>query len=283
MIFPDFDPIAFSIGPIAIRWYALAYLAGLGIGWLGARALVSRPALWGRTKMPTKTDIDDLVVYVALGVIIGGRLGYVFFYAPGWYLQNPLSILYVWEGGMALHGGVIGAAIAVWLLARARGLSTLSLFDVVCVFAPVGLFFGRIANFINGELWGRPAPEGFPFAIVFPFLDMVPRYPSQLIEAATQGLLLFCVMLAVVVRWGFRRPGIVAGAFGIGYAAARIFSEFFREPDPFYGFLVTFPGMEGGLTMGMLLSIPMGIAGLVLLLVARRGGASAPHNEARGA
>ena len=283
MIFPDFDPIAFSIGPIAIRWYALAYLAGLGLGWLGVRALVSRPSLWGATKIPTKTDIDDLVVYVALGVILGGRLGYVLFYAPGYYIQNPLAVLYVWQGGMAFHGGLIGAAIAVWLLARARGLSTLALFDVVCVVAPIGLFFGRLANFINGELWGRPAPEGFPFAMVFPFVDMVPRYPSQLIEAATQGPILFGVVLLVVARCGFRRPGLVAGAFGIGYAAARIFSEFFREPDPFHGFLVTLPGMAGGLTMGMLLSLPVGLAGLALILLARRGGTARPRNEARGA
>ncbi|MFN3689058.1 prolipoprotein diacylglyceryl transferase [Salinarimonas sp.] len=283
MIFPDFDPIAFSIGPIAIRWYALAYLAGLGLGWLGARALVSRAALWGATKRPTKDDIDDLVVYVALGVILGGRLGYVLFYAPAYYLANPLAILYVWQGGMAFHGGLIGAALAVWLLARARGLSALALFDVVTVVAPIGLFFGRLANFVNGELWGRPAAEGFPFAMVFPDVDPVLRYPSQLIEAATQGPILFAIVLLVVMRYGFRRPGLVAGAFGIGYAAARIFSEFYREPDPFYGFIVTLPGFEGGLTMGMLLSIPVGLAGLALVLLARRGGTAAARDGARGA
>ena len=265
MPFPDIDPIAFSLGPLVIRWYALAYLAGFLGGWLAARRMAGTEGLWGIVPRPSKEQIDDFIVWIALGVILGGRLGYVLFYDLGSYLARPHEILFVWQGGMSFHGGLLGAVIASFVFARRNGLIGLSMLDIVAVTAPIGLFFGRIANFINGELWGRPAPD-FPFAVVFPFAGPVPRYPSQLFEAATQGLVLFIVMLIAVAVLGMRRPGMLAGIFAIGYAVARIFCEFFREPDPQIGFL-----MGDWLTMGMLLSLPLALAGIVAIIAARRG------------
>ncbi|MBB3809363.1 phosphatidylglycerol:prolipoprotein diacylglycerol transferase [Pseudochelatococcus contaminans] len=265
--FPVIDPVAVSIGPLAIRWYALAYIAGLVGGWFYARRLVAASSLWGNVRRPTGADIDDMLLYVALGVILGGRIGYILFYSPGQYLEDPLSIFAVWQGGMAFHGGLAGAAIAMFLLARARGLLVLSLFDVAATVAPIGIFFGRIANFINGELWGRPAPD-LPFAMVFPHGGPLPRHPSQLYEAFAEGLLLF-ILLAVVVRIvGFRRPGLVTGVFAVGYAVARSVCEFFREPDPQLGFLfgTQVSALEGGITMGMVLSLPLLIAGIWLIV-----------------
>ncbi|MFT0891633.1 prolipoprotein diacylglyceryl transferase [Pseudochelatococcus sp. G4_1912] len=270
LAFPAIDPVLISIGPLAIRWYALAYIAGLIGGWIYARRLVSTPSLWGEAKCPTLTDIDDLLVYAALGVVIGGRLGYVLFYSPDQYMADPLSIFAVWKGGMSFHGGLAGAAIAMVMLARIRHLPILSLFDVAAAVAPIGLFFGRIANFINGELWGRPAPD-LPFAVIFPHAGPVPRHPSQLYEALTEGLLLF-VLVAVVVRIaGFRRPGLITGVFAAGYAVARSVCEFFREPDAQLGFLfgTNVSALEGGVTMGMLLSLPLLLGGVWLIATAR--------------
>lgn len=265
MPFPDIDPIAFSLGPFVVRWYALAYIAGFLGGWWLARRIAAAPALWGTTPRPDKEQIDDLIVWVALGVIIGGRLGYVLFYDLASYLGRPHEILFVWQGGMSFHGGLLGALFGCFLFARSRGLIGLSMLDLVAVAAPIGLFFGRIANFINGELWGRPAPD-FPFAVIFPYAGPVPRYPSQLFEAATQGLALFIVMLIALAVVGLRRPGMLSGIFAIGYAVARIFCEFFREPDPQLGFL-----MGDWLTMGMLLSLPLALAGIAVIIAARRG------------
>lgn len=266
LAFPAIDPVAVAIGPFAIRWYALAYIAGLVGGWLYARRLVSAASLWGGVPRPSVTDIDDMLVYVALGVVLGGRLGYVLFYNPGQYFADPLSIFAVWQGGMAFHGGLAGAAVAMALLARARKIPILSFFDVAATVAPIGLFFGRIANFINGELWGRPAPD-LPFAVVFPNGGPVPRHPSQLYEALAEGVLLFLLVAAVVRVAGFRRPGLVTGVFAAGYAIARSACEFFREPDPQLGFLfgTQVSALEGGVTMGMLLSLPLLIAGLWLV------------------
>ncbi|MGV6876582.1 prolipoprotein diacylglyceryl transferase [Pseudochelatococcus sp. B33] len=277
LAFPAIDPVAVSIGPLAIRWYALAYIAGLVGGWIYARRLANAPSLWGTVKRPTGADIDDMLVYVALGVILGGRLGYVLFYNPLQYLADPLSVFAVWEGGMAFHGGLAGAAAAMAWLARARGVGVLSLFDVAAAVAPIGIFFGRIANFVNGELWGRPAPD-LPFAMVFPHGGPVPRHPSQLYEAFAEGVLLF-VLVAVTVRVaGFRRPGLVTGVFAAGYAVARSVCEFFREPDPQLGFLfgTGVSALEGGVTMGMLLSLPLLVAGLWLI---RRALARNPERE----
>ncbi|MDJ1159285.1 prolipoprotein diacylglyceryl transferase [Chelatococcus sp. SYSU_G07232] len=278
--FPMIDPVIVTIGPFAIRWYALAYVAGLVGGWLYARCLVAGEALWGGLKRPTAAELDDMLVYVAFGVVLGGRLGYVLFYNFAEFLTHPLEIFAVWKGGMSFHGGLTGAAVAIWLFARSRGLPVLSLFDLAATVAPIGLFFGRIANFINGELWGRAAPD-VPWAVVFPNGGPVPRHPSQLYEAFAEGLVLFGVVAVAVRLLGFRRPGTIAGIFGVGYALARSVCEFFREPDPQLGFLfgAGVSALGGGVTMGMVLSLPLLIAGLALILAARAG-RTLPKGEA---
>lgn len=270
--FPNIDPIAISIGPFAIRWYALAYVAGLLGGWFYAKRLAARPEAWAGLRQPKPADIDDMIVWVALGVVLGGRLGYVLFYNLGAYLAQPLEIFAIWRGGMSFHGGFAGAVLAIVLFARSRGLNALALLDLASVVTPIGLFFGRIANFINGELWGRPAPD-FPYAVVFPHAGPVPRHPSQLYEAFGEGLVLLIVMALAARRLGFRRPGLLGGIFVLGYAVARIVCEFFREPDAQLGFLFgsTVEALGGGITMGMLLSIPMAIAGACLIWLAARG------------
>ncbi|SDU29237.1 prolipoprotein diacylglyceryl transferase [Stappia sp. ES.058] len=257
--FPTIDPVLIEFGPFAIRWYALAYIAGLLLGWWSMRALVTSDRLWGAQVRPGLLDVDDFVVYATLGTILGGRLGYVLFYAPGYYLQNPLDALAVWSGGMSFHGGFLGVVAAMAIFAWRRGLPLWTLFDLAGAVAPIGLFFGRIANFINAELWGRTTDVAW--AVVFPSAGPEPRHPSQLYEAALEGLLLLAVVRIVVARGGFRRPGLVAGTFALGYGLARIFVEFFRVPDAHIGYL------GPGLTMGILLSLPMVIAGA--LAVAR--------------
>jgi len=270
--FPIIDPVAISIGPFAIRWYALAYVVGLLGGWLYAKRLAAKADLWGALRQPKPLDVDDLVVWVAIGVVLGGRMGYVLFYNLGAYLERPLEIFATWHGGMSFHGGFIGAVLAIVLFARSRGLNSLALLDMAAVVAPIGLFFGRIANFINGELWGRPAPD-FAYAIVFPHAGPVPRHPSQLYEALGEGLILFVIMAFAVRRFGFRRPGLVGGIFVSGYAVARIVCEFFREPDEQLGFLFGsgVQALGGGITMGMLLSVPMVLVGAGIIVMAVRG------------
>ena len=270
--FPVIDPVAIAIGPLAIRWYALAYVVGLLGGWFLARRLASRSDLWGATRRPSATDIDDLLVWVALGVVLGGRTGYVLFYDFRSYLAHPSEILAVWRGGMSFHGGLLGTILAILLVARSRGLNVLTMLDLAAAVAPVGLFFGRIANFINGELWGRPAPD-FPYAVVFPDAGPLPRHPSQLYEAFGEGLILFLVMIVAVRRFGFGRPGLIGGIFVLGYAIARIVCEFFREPDRQLGFLFgsSVDALSGGVTMGMLLSLPMALVGGGLIWLAARG------------
>ncbi|HVL73114.1 MAG TPA: prolipoprotein diacylglyceryl transferase [Beijerinckiaceae bacterium] len=275
--FPTIDPVAIAIGPFAIRWYALAYVIGLIGGWYYARRLAAREALWGTLKRPSAADIDDLLVWVALGVVLGGRIGYVLFYNLEAYLAQPAAIFAVWQGGMSFHGGFLGAVLALVLFARARGLNPLSMLDIAAVVVPIGLFLGRIANFVNGELWGRPAPD-FPFAFVFPQAGPVPRHPSQLYEAFGEGLVLFVVLAFAVRRFGFHRPGLLGGIFVLGYGIARIAAEFFREPDPHIGYLLG----TGGLTMGMVLSVPMVIVGAAAIWLAARG-FTRPRREAAGA
>ncbi len=270
--FPLVDPVAVSIGPFAIRWYALAYVAGLLGGWFYAKRLAARSADWMPLRQPKPADVDDLIVWVALGVVLGGRLGYVLFYNLGAYLAHPLEIFAVWRGGMSFHGGFTGAVLAIVLFSRARGLNPLAMLDMAAVVTPIGLFFGRIANFINGELWGRPAPD-FPYAVVFPHAGPVPRHPSQLYEAFSEGLVLFIVMAWAARRFGFRRPGLLGGIFVLGYAVARIGCEFFREPDEQLGFLfgASIGALGGGITMGMVLSLPMALVGAVFIWMAARG------------
>lgn len=260
--FPNFDPVLISIGPLAIRWYALAYIVGILLGWLYARILIRNEALWGGRAPLTVGNFDDFIVWITLGIILGGRLGYVLFYNPAYFAANPLEIVQVWGGGMSFHGGFAGCVIAVLLFARSAKVPVLSLGDLTCAVAPIGLFLGRIANFINGELWGRTTDV--PWAFVFPGAGPLPRHPSQLYEAALEGLVLF-IVLAIAVRMGsLKRPGLTTGLFAIVYALGRSFCEFFREPDPQLGFL------WGGLTMGMLLSIPLFLAGLAFVRYAMR-------------
>ncbi len=265
--FPMIDPVAIAVGPVAIRWYALAYLVGILLGLAILRRLVARPG-WRIDAQ----SLDDLLFYCVLGIILGGRLGYVLFYDPGQYLARPLEILAVWQGGMSFHGGLVGIVTACLLFARRHGVHPLEVGDALAVAAPPGLLLGRLANFVNGELWGRPTD--LPWAVVFPDprAGGLPRHPSQLYEAALEGLLLGLVML-----WLARHPrrpeqaGRLAGAFLAGYGLCRFLVEFVREPDAQLGYLV------GGLSMGQLLSLPMIALGLALLLRARaavaRGGA----------
>lgn len=260
--FPALDPVLISIGPFAIRWYALAYIAGLLLGWFYARELVRRPALWGGRKIPSETDLDDMLVYCALGVILGGRLFYVLFYNLDFFLANPAEIPAIWRGGMSFHGGLVGCATGLIVLAKKKHLPILSFADIASAVVPLGLFFGRIANFINGELWGRVTDV--EWAMVFPHAGPFPRHPSQLYEAALEGLAILVILGVVIARGGLKRPGYVSGLFGVLYALARITSEFFREPDPQLGFLF------GGATMGMLLSIPVLIAGAWLMVRSRK-------------
>jgi phosphatidylglycerol---prolipoprotein diacylglyceryl transferase len=282
--FPAIDPVAIAIGPLAIRWYALAYVAGLLGGWFYARRLAARSEWWKPLRRPTSGEMDDLIVWVALGVVVGGRLGYVLFYNFETYLANPAEILAVWRGGMSFHGGFMGATFAIVAFARSRGLNVLAMLDLAATVTPIGLFFGRIANFINGELWGRPAPE-FPYAVLFPHAGPVPRHPSQLYEAFGEGLLLFLVMAYAVSRFGFRRPGLLSGIFVLGYAVARIVCEIFREPDPQLGFLFgsSIDALGGGITMGMLLSLPMALLGIGLIALAARGATRPPLSEVSSA
>ncbi|MGM0560384.1 MAG: prolipoprotein diacylglyceryl transferase [Pseudomonadota bacterium] len=257
LTFPQFDPVALEIGPLAIRWYALSYIVGLLGAWFYCRYLV--------TVSPcglTREAIDDFLLWATLGVILGGRLGYVLFYQPGYYAHNPQEILYLWQGGMAFHGGLLGVIVAILLFERKRGVAFMSLTDIVACAAPIGLFLGRIANFINGELFGRPSDV--PWAMAFPGGGPEPRHPSQLYQAGLEGLLLF-ILLFVLMRFGaLKCRGLLSGTFLAGYGLARFIGEFFRAPDAHLGYLT------GGLTMGQLLSLPMLLAGLALVFWARR-------------
>jgi phosphatidylglycerol:prolipoprotein diacylglycerol transferase len=264
--FPVFDPIAIAIGPIAIRWYALAYIGGIVLGWIYARKIIRSERLWGGKAPFTVLDFDDFILWVTLGIILGGRTGYVLFYNFPYFAQHPAEIFALWKGGMSFHGGFTGCVIAVLLFGWKRSISVLSLGDVTCAVGPIGLLLGRVANFINSELWGRHADSNVPWAMVFPNGGPLPRHPSQLYEAGLEGVVLF-IILALLIRAGaLKRPGFIIGAFAMFYGIFRITGEFFREPDPQLGFL------WGGLTMGMLLSIPMIIAGIAFMLTAWRRG-----------
>ncbi len=259
MPFPDFDPILIQIGPFAIRWYALAYVAGILIGWRYVVNLVRNPALAPvRGPAANPAQIDDLILWVTLGIILGGRLGYVLFYTPATIWTNPLEILQVWQGGMSFHGGALGVVIAVAAFARSNGIDLLRLGDLVAACVPIGLLFGRIANFINGELWGRPTE--LPWGVIFPGAGPYPRHPSQLYEAILEGLVLF-IILRLATHRGFwlERRGAVAGLFLVGYAVFRSLVELVREPDSYL------PDFPLGLTMGMMLSLPMLLGGAFLI------------------
>jgi phosphatidylglycerol---prolipoprotein diacylglyceryl transferase len=261
--FPLIDPVAVHLGPLPIRWYALAYIGGFIFGWMGLRALVGNDRLWApHQARPTREGVDDLLVNAALGVIIGGRLGHVLIYDPSFYLAHPLEILQTWKGGMAFHGGLVGAVVGMWLFGRAHALPFLTITDICAAVAPIGLFFGRLANFIKPEMWGRPTDV--PWAMVFPGAGDEPRHPSQLYEAGLEGVALFLLLWFAARAGGLRRPGLVTGLFGVGYGMARIFCEFFREPDPVQ------EALPNGLTMGMTLSLPLVIVGAALVLFSLR-------------
>ena len=269
--FPDIHPEIFSfgpfvvdhwsIGPFAVRWYALAYIAGLIIGWRYCLALAQRPPQVARPQ-----DVDDFLVWATLGVVLGGRTGYVLFYNLPYYLQHPVEIFFLWRGGMSFHGGALGVCVAILLFCRLRRIRLLAFADIIVAAVPIGLFFGRIANFINGELWGRPTDV--PWAMIFPNDPAhLPRHPSQLYESFLEGIVLFLVLWVMQRRGARQRPGLICGVFLTGYGLARIIVEFFRQPDAQLGYLLGNASL--GLTMGQLLSLPLVIIGLWLALRAK--------------
>ena len=262
--FPGLDPVIFKIGPLALRWYGLAYVAGILFGWWYAKALVANGPLWGGASRILPSDIDDFLLWAVAGIILGGRIGYVLFYDLSAYLENPLRIAMLWQGGMSFHGGLAGIIVAMILFARSRGFSPFSLFDVIAASCGIGLFLGRCANFINQELFGKVTD--LPWGVVFPASgDGLPRHPSQLYEGLIEGLLLFFVLRILTHGFGkLRFPGFVGGAFLCGYAVSRILVEFVRLPDPQLGYL-----LGGWLTMGMVLSVPVFLIGLWAMATAR--------------
>jgi len=257
LAYPQFDPVAVQIGPLAIRWYALAYMFGLLGAWFYARRLVDLSPS-GLTRL----DIDDFLVWATLGVVLGGRLGYILFYRPAFFLANPHEVFFLWHGGMSFHGGFLGVITAGWLFCRRKNISFIYLTDILACVTPIGLFLGRIANFINGELWGRTTDVAW--GMVFPGAGPLPRHPSQLYQATLEGVVLFLFLLVVTAGGGLRRHGLLSGCFLLGYGLARMVGELFRQPDPQLGFLVA------GITMGQLLSLPMVLGGLALIIQARR-------------
>lgn len=250
LYYPHFDPVMLQIGPLSIRWYAMAYITALVCGWLLVRRLVRKDPI-----VATKEQVDDFLTWATLGVIFGGRIGYCLFYQPGWYFSHPLQILQVWHGGMSFHGGALGVIIALILFTRKYKLSFLGFSDRVTTVVPLGLGLGRLANFVNGELVGRVAPDWLPWRMIYP--DIVgARHPSELYEAFLEGFVLFTIMMILAHRKSIREhAGFLSGVFLLGYAIARSFCELFRQPDSFLGFIV------GDITMGQILCIPMAIAG----------------------
>ena len=267
MQFPDFlQPVAFAVGPFEIRWYALAYLAGVILGCAYAMTLLGRHGLWKDNRPPFPTPaIWDFAFWAVVGIVIGGRTGYVLFYNLPYYVANPGAIVALWDGGMSFHGGLIGIMLAMALFTRFHKGNILSGFDLLAAISTIGLFLGRLANFVNSELWG--APTTLPWGIIFPNdAEGVPRHPTQLYEALLEGVLLF-VLINILARYtrALKHPGLIAGIFGIGYAVSRIFVEFFRLPDIQICYLY-----GGWLTMGMVLSVPIIIAGTGLIVFAVR-------------
>ena len=260
--YPAIDPVALRIGPLAVKWYGLAYVAGLLLGRFYVKALLQKDRLWPSEKRPfTPERVDDLLLFLTVGVLLGGRLGYVLFYQPQFFVTHPLEIVAVWNGGMSFHGALLASIIAVVLFARRVGANPWSVMDLAAAATPMGLFFGRLANFINAELWGRASTV--PWAMVFPDAGPLPRHPSQLYEALTEGLVLFAVLWWLTHRrQALRTPGVIGGAFLVGYGLARSFCELFREPDA--GHILT----VGPFTAGMLYSLPMVLVGVLAIRAA---------------
>lgn len=274
--FPDFDPVAIAVGPVSIKWYGISYLAGLIIGWFYVRYLLRRVDLWPDRKPPFAiSKVDDLLLYITIGVIVGGRLGYVLLYEPSSYLAAPLDVFKIWKGGMSFHGALAGCAFSVWLFGRNIGANPLSAMDVGTAAVPIGIFFGRLANFINGELFGRvtdvPWAMVFPHArYLYPEIEPAPRHPSQLYEAVLEGLVLFLVLRVMTHYFGaLKRPGLVTGMFLAGYGVARSIGEVFREPHAVHALNI------GPFTAGQVYSLPMLAAGLYLIWRAWQEGQAA--------
>ena len=292
--FPDISPEIFSISifgfDLALRWYALAYIVGIVVGWRLVVMTVKSARLWpNKTPVMTPAQIEDMLTWIILGVLLGGRIGYVLFYQPDIYLQNPLAILAIWEGGMAFHGGLLGVIVAAWIYTGRQNINRLSAADAIALGVPPGLLLGRLANFINAELWGRPTD--LPWAVAFPgyaaqdcpgVIGLCTRHPSQLYEALLEGLVLLCLLLWLVWRRdGYKRPGLLSGTFFAGYGLARFVVEFVRQPDAQFisennplGLAWHVTGY--GLTMGQLLSLPMIVLGLWLIMRARWRGPVSP-------
>lgn len=261
--FPAIDPVAIRLGPLAIHWYGIAYVAGILIGWRYMRRLAENPALWAGGKSPIRAiDLDDFLAWGALGIVLGGRLGYIFFYDFGRFAANPLDMVAIWQGGMSFHGGALGTLLAMLMFARSRGVSAASLIDVVAAGVAPAIGLVRITNFINSELWGRVTD--LPWGVVFPNGGPEPRHPSQLYEALLEGVLLFIVLRIATRTFGsLKRPGQTGGLFVAGYGLCRLAVEFFREPDAHIGYLMG----TNWLTMGMVLSLPMLLVGGAIVLV----------------
>lgn len=269
MPYPEIDPIAFSVGPVDVHWYGIAYVVGIMLGWFYARRLIETPRLWAGEAPMSRVQLDDFLVWAAVGIILGGRIGYILFYDFPNVAAEPLRAIQIWNGGMSFHGGFAGTTLAMLLFARRHRIPVWSLFDIVAAVVPIGLFFGRIANFVNGELWGRLSDA--PWAVVFPQAGPFARHPSQLYEAGLEGIVLLAVLALAIWRFdALKRRGLVTGIFVCGYALSRITVEFFREPDAQLGYLY-----GGWLTMGMLLSLPMLAVGVWAVFRAR---AAAPKN-----
>jgi phosphatidylglycerol:prolipoprotein diacylglycerol transferase len=273
LAFPQIDPIIFEIGPLAIRWYGLGYVVGILFAWWYSHRIAATTRLWANGKPAMSTlDIDDFLIWAAVGVVAGGRIGYILFYDFARYLAEPLAIFRVWEGGMSYHGGMMGVIIAMIVYSQRRGINTWSLFDTVAAGVPVGLGLVRLTNFINSELWGRTTDV--PWAFVFPNGGPLARHPSQLYEAILEGAVLFTVLWVLVWKAGkLKTPKFVGGAFITGYGLVRIFVEFFREPDVQLGYLA-----GNWLTMGMVLSLPMVLAGIWAMVTAKPVVAVSPAN-----
>ena len=278
--FPNIDPAVFSLSlgdfTFSLRWYALAYIVGLVLGWRYVAWMMKRPALWRREPPMAPAEAEELLTWMVVGVILGGRLGFVLFYQPGYYLANPGQIPAIWNGGMSFHGGFAGVVAGIVAWSRVRGRPMMEVGDAVACAAPIGLLLGRVANFINSELWGRATD--LPWAVVFPNGGPAPRHPSQLYEAALEGALLFLVMWVLATRRGWlTTPGALIGVFLIGYGLARSLVELVRQPDAFLQSesnplgLAWQWGLTSGLTMGQILSLPMVAVGVAVLLAARRG------------
>ncbi|WP_404402752.1 prolipoprotein diacylglyceryl transferase [Pelagibacterium halotolerans] len=264
MPFPQIDPVAFAIGPFAIRWYALAYLAGIFLGVGYGMLILRRKSLWANNTPPmTPEELFDFAFWIVIGIVVGGRIGYVLFYNPVYFAQNPLEAFAIWDGGMSFHGGLLGLVTAMSVYLYIKKANILSGLDLLACCSTIGLFLGRVANFINGELYGSTTT--MPWGIVFPGAGDLPRHPSQLYEGLLEGLVLFLVIRYFThVKLVLRRPGTAAGIFGIGYALSRIFAEFFRLPDAHIGYLAF-----GWLTMGMVLTLPVLLAGIALIVWAQ--------------